>query len=96
MQEHIIRLRREYPMIAGDFTRALQISNILVGKDMNHQLSSIDQDPNQPHLNLFKTVKDIQVKVETNSTGLASFDSRCSIDDLAIYGWLYLEFSKWS
>jgi hypothetical protein len=55
-----MRLRREYPMVASDFTRALQISNILIGRDMNHQLS--DFEPVEPHMNMFKTIKDIHVK----------------------------------
>lgn len=80
MQEHLLRLRRDYPMVASEFTRALQISNILIGRDMNNQLN--DFDPVETHMNMFKTVKDIQIKQED---GLVSFGSRCSIEDYNIY-----------
>lgn len=75
-----MRLRREYPMVAGDLTRALQISNILIGRDMNHQLN--DFESTEPHMNMFKTINDIHVKQEE---GVVSFDSRCSIEDYSIY-----------
>jgi hypothetical protein len=72
-----MRLRRNYPMVAADFTRALQISNILVGKDVNHQLDSFGSDLQCKNEHLFDCGgADIQIKQEDYNL----YHNECSID----------------
>lgn len=78
IQENLLRLRRNYPMVAADFTRALQISNILVGKDVNHQLDSFGSDHQCKNEHLFDYGgADMQIKQEA----LNMYNNECSIDE---------------
>ncbi len=78
MQEQMLHLRRNYPIASGYFTKALQISNILVGNDINHQIDAPCSYGVVPMM--FESLKEVKLK-EEQTYNIGRFPSTCSIDD---------------
>jgi hypothetical protein len=43
IQEELIRIRKNYPLVASEFTKVFQISNMLIGRDIDHHVTNCEE-----------------------------------------------------
>jgi hypothetical protein len=71
--------------VSSEFTKIFQISNMLIGRDINYQISSSDEPVIVHDTNLFHSIKDI-FPIQPQ---LPKFGSSCSINDDMLEGFWY-------
>lgn len=77
IQDELVRIKKNYPCVAFEFTRIFQISNMLIGRDLNCQVKIEDQQPPATSNQFFHSIKDIFPQ----QPQLPKFGSSCSIEE---------------
>jgi hypothetical protein len=40
IQDELVRIKKNYPSLGSEFTKVFQISNMLIGRDINHHVNA--------------------------------------------------------
>lgn len=59
IQEELVRIRKSYPLVASEFTKVMQISNMLIGRDINHHIHNSEDREDNSERHLFHSANDL-------------------------------------
>lgn len=78
IQDELQRIKKQYPLVSSELTKVFQISNMLIGRDMNHQVSATDEQFPTLDNHMFQSIKDL-LPQQQETQRFFRLGSACSI-----------------